>query len=105
MRIYDLYGFKGFTLDQARSIVEQAIGVRFVPHDSSFWGEYYYCGRAAGESIEIHHNYDTENECIEEGFKEFAVLLYVDESERADALREALTSPSVPAVFLRRREL
>jgi hypothetical protein len=44
MKAYDLYGFKGLTLDQVRSVVEKMLDVRFVPHESSFWGEYYKCG-------------------------------------------------------------
>jgi hypothetical protein len=105
MKAYDLYGFKGLTLDQARSVVEQALGVHFVPHESSHWGEYYKSGGFVGETIKIRPKYDAENECIEEGFKEYDVLLYVDETERADVLREVLTSPGVAAAFLRHEDL
>jgi hypothetical protein len=104
MKSFDLYGFKDRTLEQVKSVVEQAVGVQFVSHESSFWGEYYKCGGLACETIKIHHNYDTENECIEESFKGFDVLLYVDKTDRGDALREALTSPSVSAVLLRHEE-
>lgn len=104
MKTYDLYGIRVDDLETARAVVEDALRIKLNPHESSYHcGDYYRVGDAGAEHIVLQRNHDDlEKEWTEEGFKEFPVLLYVNETDRAADIENALAR--MPAVSLLRRE-
>jgi len=44
MPTYDLYGFLSCDMKQARERLEACLSIRFIPHESSFIGDYYLYG-------------------------------------------------------------
>jgi hypothetical protein len=104
VKIYDLYGVKGQDLEAARRAVEVALGIRFVPHESSYLGDYYRLGSDGGENFILQSNYDSlEKEWAESAHSDWPFLLYVSESERVEAVETALTAHGV--ALLRRERL
>jgi hypothetical protein len=89
---YDLYGPAVPTLEQARAMVEEALGFSIVLHESFYVGEYDRAGLLVGEHFELRHNYDSlEDAWTEPSHKTARFLLYVNETERAAALRPVLS--------------
>jgi len=105
MKNYDLYGLSSDNLEAGLASIERVVGVAFASHESSYHGgAYYRLGSLGQEHFILQRNFDPfENEWMEEGFKEVATLLYVNETERSDELQEALTM-EVPGIRLLRRE-
>jgi len=92
MAVYDTFGFALDDLEQVRSALENCLGIRFVPHESSFIGDYYlYENPENGESLSLQRNEDPE-----EGgplyceFSEFPTVLHVSETDRSDELAALL---------------
>jgi hypothetical protein len=91
----DLYGSKSLSIDELKAAVEPVLGIEFAPHYGDYrGGDYWYWGPLGeGESITIQLNaYDTADpdEILEEEFAEYAVLLHLEATERADEVRDAL---------------
>ncbi len=104
MKTYDLYGFTHNDLEGARILVERALGIRFVPHESSFIGDYYLFETAGEESFKLRSNVDPlDGEPAELDFPDIGVLLYVDGTERAKELEHRLIT-NIPGLRLLRRE-
>ena len=88
---YDLYSIASPTLDQARVIVERGLGISLSRHESSWCGDYFRAGMSGGEHFILKANQDlVEDEWAEPQYKTARFLLYVNETLRAAALREAL---------------
>lgn len=93
MKTFDIYGFScGQELDVARRAVEAALGIALELHESSWrCGDYYRFGDAGSEHFILQRNYDEfGGEWTVESLKEYALLLYVNESQRAEALEGLL---------------
>lgn len=84
---------------------EKALKISFSTHESSYHsGDYYRSGNAGSENFILQRNYDDfEKEWAESRFKEHAVLLYVNESQRAKIVETALTTAGFE--LLRRENL
>ena len=90
-KVYDVYGFGLMDLDSAMLLARKALGLEFVLHESDYRGVYYRHGTAGPENFIIQKNYDSfEDEWTDEKHQEHIVLLYVNETPRADELRSML---------------
>ena len=97
-----LYGTRDLTLEECCAAVEDALGVApFEAHESSFLGEYYRCGLPGAENLTIHANRDAEGVSLEPDFAAFPVLLYVNETPRAEEVRLRLANSVRALVELR----
>jgi len=105
MKIFDLYGLKeNGNLESARELAERALGVSLAQHSSSYVGAYYRFGLSGSENFVLQGNFNqAEHGLNEKAFKEFSVLLYVNESQQADVLKKLLIAQGF--VFLKREEL
>lgn len=103
-RISGVYGFTGLELEQAKTLMEQALDVRLSLHESLYRGGAYY--RLVDEDeveLVIQRNYDClDEELTESEFPEITVLLYLDGAGRAEALNYRLERDVKAAVLLRR---
>jgi hypothetical protein len=89
---YDLYGIVAPSLEHARSIVEQGLGISMRLHESSMCGDYYRKGMTGTEHFILQQNYDpVENEWAEPEYRTANFLLYINETNRAAALRGLLS--------------
>jgi hypothetical protein len=104
MSSYDLYGIACADLEAARAIIEKALGIEFVPHESLYLGEYYRFGMSGEENLLIQKNYDSDDdEWREDSHRDQLFLLYVNRTYRPEEFRQALEG--VPEVsFLRHDE-
>ena len=105
MHIYDRYGFFSNDLEQVKDNLETCLRIRFVPHDSSFWGEYYLHEQPNGEeSLMLHMNIDPEDgEPLYREFAEFPVILQVNDTKRSEELAERLQSSIASCKHLRHK--
>lgn len=101
-KTYDLYGFARDDLDAIRESVEDALGIRFAPHESSFIGDYYLYEHD-GECFTLRPNIDPiDNEPFERDFPTIGSLLFVERTDRAEEIERALQRVKTPITLLRR---
>jgi hypothetical protein len=105
MKIFDLYGLKeNGNLESARQLAEQALRVSLAPHSSSYVGKYYRFGLSGSENFVLQENFnESEQELNEKAFKEFPILLYINESQQAEFVENLLRAEGF--VLLRREKL
>lgn len=105
MKTYDLYGFKDAHLEVAQAAVEQALTIKFNPHESLYLGgEYYRFGNVGEEEFILQKNFNSfEQEWTEAEFQEMSVLLYVNATKRSEEIESKLTS-SIGGISLLKRE-
>ena len=92
MKVYDLYGVACSDLEEARAKVEPVLGVSLVAHESDYHcGEYYGYRDVGEEHFILQRNYDSfDTEWTEPDSQDKPFLLYVNETDRSNELREAL---------------
>lgn len=92
MKTYDLYRVTADSLQDARRLVEQALGFEFVPHESRYHcGDYYRQGGVGQEHFTLQRNYDNlESEWTEPQHTDSPFLLYVNETDRSSEIQRAL---------------
>ncbi|MBE2192567.1 MAG: hypothetical protein IAE83_00145 [Anaerolinea sp.] len=84
MVIYDIYGFQSDNLDGIAEELEAILNLEWIPHSSSFRGDYYKTDKISEESFTLQHNYfELEDEWMQPNFKIYQTLLYVDSTQRA----------------------
>ena len=103
MRTFDTYGIRGGDLERARELVEQALAIKFVGHESMFWGgDYYLATLRRPANIAIRNNYNSFAEALtEESHPEMTIIITVNSAPDPDGIRRRLGS--IPEIeFLRR---
>ncbi len=106
MNTYDLYGYIiDSSIETARDLVEHCLNIKLQGHESLFYGgEYYRHSDIGKEHFILQKNYDSsEHEWMEEDYKEYPILLYVNEINRELVLEKVLTDTK--RFKLLRREL
>ena len=102
-KTFDLYGFREPTISVVQNKIEDALGVHFMQHESSYLGVYFRCGLAGEEHLVLRSNFNVvEAEWTEGNFQEFPTLLFVNESTRAKEIQAMLCS-RIPRTQLLRR--
>ena len=103
---YDMYGCKLLSLESAKSYVEHALTVKFAIRESDYFGKYYRHDFGDGEIVEIKTNFDSsEDAWIEENFKEYPVLLYVNKTMRHETFEKLLDATGREFKLLRREQI
>lgn len=97
---YDLYGFKGLTLEAARIQVEAALGITLELRDSMYAGLYYSGSIGQERALKLHEN-DEEYTYYRE-HSEYSVILSVSDIEGMDEIQRKL-SAGTEAALLRTR--
>ncbi|CAM5352388.1 hypothetical protein MAUB1S_06080 [Mycolicibacterium aubagnense] len=106
MAIYDLYGIEAESLDDAKMLLEGLLEISFEGRESLFHGEYYAARGESAESFMLKENRDPfEDVPVEDDFPDSKFLLYVDETNRSNELRDALAKAGGAIVFLRHQRL
>jgi len=101
LRRYDTYGFSCGSIDDARVIVERAVGIELFERDSSYYGDRYYLNRLEfDQSLELYANFDMHrSEWIRERYRPHEYVLEVANLDDMDRLRGLLES-GVPGIAL-----
>ncbi|MDM8550606.1 hypothetical protein QUF72_11025 [Desulfobacterales bacterium HSG2] len=108
MKIYDTYGLKADDFESVLPAIEQAVCGRFETRESYYHGGTYYCfGKDPGkENFVIQRNFNpAEEEWEEEDFEDMGILLYVNNTRRAEMIRRTLVNAMPEIVLIRRREV
>jgi hypothetical protein len=103
MSVYDTFGFLCSDLEQVRAAVEACLGIRFVPHESSFLGDYYLHGeRYEKGNLLLRINLDPEDgEAAYPEFSEFPVILEASDPNEPERLSTLLKSKVAGCKLLR----
>lgn len=103
MSRFDVYGFRGMTLDEARDQVQRALGVALELRESEWWGGVYYC-RRRGTARDLMLYSNVSGEWSGPEHREFRVILQVNDVPEMDAIRQRLTAGGPDPVLLRSNE-
>ncbi len=102
MTTYDIYGVESGDLEEVRIAIESILGIKFAPHESSFWGDY-FLGIHGEEEYKIIKNMEPiSDDPFYEPFPKNGILLYIDKTNRADEL-ETLLLTGIPGLRLLHR--
>ncbi|MCB2250283.1 hypothetical protein KTQ74_00150 [Pseudomonas chlororaphis] len=93
MTAYDLYGFKGLAILEAKSEIEKKLNLCFEERESSYQGGVYYKFVSDGaESFVLKGNIDPfDGDPVEQMFSDYPVLLYVDMTLRSEEIKSLLS--------------
>jgi hypothetical protein len=94
MKSYDLYGYDDQDIEAARQAIQGAFDIALKAHESSYHcGAYYRLGDIGTEHFILQRNYDDcEKEWTEDTFQKYPIVLYINETIRAEELEKKLTS-------------
>lgn len=94
MKTYALYGhLSDSDIHVVCGIIERALSVKFVAHESSYRGEYYRAGITGEENFVLQKNYDEyEKEWTEPEHQKYPFLLYINATPRLAELKKTLES-------------
>jgi len=98
MRRYDVYGFRGRSLDDAAALVTRALGIPLTLRESSYRGLYYCAGEGVSNDYLLQSN--DEEARWHTRYPEYGVTLMVNDLPEMDAIRGKLTSGRSDPVFL-----
>jgi hypothetical protein len=89
---YDVFGFSSSDLEQVREALEDCLGIRFVPHESSFIGNYYLHGeRYEKGNFLLRVNLDPEDGApLYSEFSAFPILLEANDPDQSEQLAKLL---------------
>lgn len=92
MSTYDLYGFKGAVIADAKSKIEDKFDFSFEEKDSAYQGGIYYKFESeASEGFILKENIDPfDGGAAEQAFPKYKILLYVDRTPRSDEVKRLL---------------
>lgn len=104
MQHYDLYGITVETIEQAKAVVEEAISVKLETRESAYHrGHYFASGETGEENFEVKANIDPfEDSPLEPEFAKHPFLLYVNNTDRSNALSALLLRANAQVALLRR---
>src|SRR5260221_11957057 len=103
MTIYDVYALPANDLETIRAVIETILGVKLVPHESLYLGDY-YLGKLNEEEYQLRKNIDPiDGEPVDSRFPITGSLLYVNGTRRAPEIEKALMT-QMPGVALLSRK-
>lgn len=85
-----VFGFRDLNLEASRSLVERQLGICFRLHNSIYRGGDYYRAEVGDELFFICLNCNVDGTLEYPDNSEFDVFLLVEETERADYIKEVL---------------
>lgn len=90
---YDLYGFSSSDISHLAAILSRALSIEWILHESDFKGKYYRFGMPGEEEFILQYNFDereNEKEWNEPEFKQYPVVLYINNTQRSEEIRKLL---------------
>ncbi len=107
--VFDIYGFLERDIDVEMRVLSDALEVSFVPHESTFLGDYYLARSDDWkEQLRLKENYNQiENDWSRPEFQKYPLLLEVSVTSLARAQeleRRILSAGGQGASLLRRKE-
>ena len=93
MAIYDLYGSLSSDINEAKELLEAALNIQFVAHDSIYHGEYFsWDDKNTNEIFMLKENRDPiDEEPVEMSFQQYLLLFYVDNTLRSLSIKELIS--------------
>ena len=80
----NLYGSLHLTIEEAKTLLEKNLNIKFAPKDSFYHGEYYRYGKDDAENFLLKKNFDPlDGEPVEMKFPDYSILLYVNHTTRS----------------------
>lgn len=108
MKRYDVYGVKSKKFEPVIQVLEKNLGIKFKPHDSIYHGgRYYRSGKAKGdENFVVKKNFNPiDQEWEEEDFRQMDLLLFVNNTDRGDELKNIIEHAIPDTVIIRKKEI
>lgn len=108
MKIYDVYGLESDDFESVLPVIEQAVCGKFETRESYYHGGVYHrLGKDPGkENFIIQRNFNpAEDEWEEEEFQDMGILLYVNNTKRAEMIQRILVNAMPEIAMIRRREV
>jgi hypothetical protein len=107
MAIYDLYGSQAADLEEARDVLEAALGIRFEARESSYQGgDYFRWGENEAEHLILKRNVDPfDDEPVEESFSQYPILFYVNDTLRSTEVQEQIAQKAPSFALLQHEEV
>jgi hypothetical protein len=105
MTYYDLYGTRTATIEELEHAVSSVLGIAFTARRNDAVGDY-YLAVVDGEHFSIQPNYESDGDeegVLETRFADYRLLLYVDDTERGDEIRDRLIE--IPGLEHLRRDV
>jgi uncharacterized protein YacL (UPF0231 family) len=101
----DLYGSKSQDLEDVKSRVERVLESTLEERDSTYFGgRYYKAVLMNGEEIVVRRNFDPlDQEAAETEFKEYPIIVYVNNSMRAEQVRTVFEKVGLELKLLRHK--
>ncbi len=105
MRNYALYALPSDDQEEMKAKIEPLLGIEFEGRHSDERGDY-YCTRGIENTVRMYTNLEASGEMWnEEKFREFPLLLSIDESPRLDEYHQLLTGENDLGAVLIERQL
>ncbi|MFV5642794.1 hypothetical protein [Acinetobacter oleivorans] len=107
MDIFDFYGVNYNNEEDMISDLSEVLGVVFVPHDSSFWGDYFLSEIDGKNSYRLFQNFNPcENDWNYPDYQHAEWILEISEvSEMDDVFNKLLVDANPNVFFLYRSEV
>jgi hypothetical protein len=101
----DLYGSTSRDLETVKTAVEDALGCRLEPHESTYQGgDYYRADLISGESIVVKKNIDPfDGKPVETKFPRYPILVYVNHTSRSSDIQSAFRGGKIRITLLRHK--
>lgn len=106
MIVEDIYGFQANDIEVVANLLADVLDLTWVPRRSSYSGDYYTSGSLGGEHLVLRYNYNSiERAWRHPEFTEYPILLYANNSQHPDRIRDALLVESIDgSAFLSHKE-
>ncbi len=105
MRNYALYALPSDDQEEMKAKIEPLLGIEFEGRHSDERGDY-YCTRGIENTVRMYTNLEASGEMWnEEKFREFPLLLSIDDSPRLDEYHQLLTGENDLGAVLIERQL
>lgn len=103
MEDYLTLGFKSTSINKVKENTEETLSINWSKHSSDYLGGDYYKGSCGGgESFRLLHNHICEDEYIEDEFRDFPLLLEINNTSNSIEIASKLCDTNTPPFFLKR---
>jgi hypothetical protein len=99
---FDIYGFGDATLDQAKRVVEAALGIVLARRESSYRGVYFRAGEPNGPGLDLYSNV-RDGTWLSQQERGHVVVLSIQDTGDMDELPRRVGAGARPPTLLRSR--
>lgn len=107
MYIYDLYGSFSADINEAKVLIESALGIKFDARNGDYQGgDYFECDGPGDENFILKRNIDPyDDEPIEMKFPKHQILFYINDTLRSAELKMLIEQGAGSLALLRHDEI